>query len=124
MSHKINVPKMLESTADDGKLAKASAIFDEEENKFQSELNAVSIKGVMKVIVLENNTVAAEEPDENTQIDVIYVNNDSERSFNVGISNTHYRTPDGNLIILTVPPGGYGEVNFLNIGGTIYVRAV
>ena len=123
MSDIINVPKMLESTASDGKLARASAIFDADENKFQSELNAISIKGVTKVIHIDVNTLIVENPEENTQIDVIVVNDDSV-DHTVGVSNVRYRTPDGELLIITVPVGGYAEFNFLNIGGVIFVRGV
>lgn len=123
MSTYINVPKYLKPTASDRKLAGASAIFDEEEGRFQSEINALSIKGTMKVIPLTESTTVAEEPDENTQIDVLYVN-DTEEEFTVGVNNERYRTPDGQLMIIRVPVGGYAEVNFLNIGGTIFVRGV
>lgn len=123
MSTYISVPKYLKPTARDGKLAGASAIFDDEQQKFQSELNAISIKGTMKVIPLTEGTAAAEEPEENTQIDVLYVN-DTEEELTVGVNNERYRTPDGELMIIYVPAGGYAEVNFLNIGGTIFVRGV
>lgn len=123
MSEIINVPKMLESTASDGKLARASAIFDATENKFQSELNAISIKGVTKIIHIDVNTLLVENPEENTQIDAIVVNDDSV-DHTVGVSNVRYRTPDGELLIITVPVGGYAEFNFLNIGGTIFVRGI
>ena len=123
MSEIINVPKMLESTASDGKLARASSIFDADENKFQSELNAISIKGVTKVIHIDVNTLIVENPEENTQIDAIVVNDDSV-DHTVGVSNVRYRTPDGNLMIVNVPVGGYAEFNFLNIDGVIFVRGV
>ena len=53
---------------------------------------------------------------------IIYVN-DSGSSKVVTIPNT-YRTPNGSEIIIDVPNGGYCEVNYLNIGGVIYVRAL
>ena len=123
MSSTINVPKFLKPTASDGKLAGASAIFDDEQQKFQSELNAISIMGTTKVLQLVENTVADEEPDENTQIDVIYVN-DTDEEHTVGVDNEKFRTPDGELLIITVPVGGYCEINFINIGGTIFVRGL
>lgn len=49
---------------------------------------------------------------------------------NSGTSNlivtvpTTYKTPDGAAIELTCPGGGYCEVNYLNIGGTIYARGL
>ena len=123
MSEVINVPKMLEPTASDGKLAAASAIFDKDLQKFQSELNAVTIRGVTKVVQLEGNIIAEESPDENTQTDVIYVNDTGEQH-TVGVSHESYRTPDGRLMVVTVPAGGYAEINFLNIGGTVFVRGL
>lgn len=123
MSDVINVPRMLKPTASHGKLAEASAIFDKDIGRFQSELNAISIKGTMKLVQLTEGAAAAEEPEENTQIDVIYVN-DTENTLTVGVNNEVYRTPDGELMIIYVPAGGYAEVNFLNIGGTIFVRGL
>lgn len=123
MSDIIKVPRILEPTASHGKLARASAIFDEDEGKFQSELNSISIKGTLKLVQLTEGAAAAEEPEENTQIDVIYVN-DTENTLTVGVNNEVYRTPDGELMIIYVPAGGYAEVNFLNIGGTIFVRGI
>jgi len=123
MSEVINVPKMLEPTASDGKLAKASSIFDQDEGKFQSQLNALIIKGVTKLVQLTGNILADEEPDVNTQTDVIYVNDDAEQH-TVGVNNEVYRTPDGELMVIVVPSHGYAEINFLNIGGTIFVRGL
>ena len=123
MSDVINVPRILEPTASHGKLARASAIFDEDIGRFQSELNSISIKGTMKLVQLTEGAAAAEKPEENTQIDVIYVN-DTENTLTVGVNNEVYRTPDGELMIIYVPSGGYAEVNFLNIGGTIFVRGI
>lgn len=123
MSDIINVPKMLESTASDGKLARASAIFDEDIGRFQSELNSKAIRGSLKLVQLTENIVAEEYPEDLNQIDVIYVN-DTSSSLTVGVSNTRYRTPNGELVVLTVPAGGYAEVNFLNIDGIIFVRGV
>ena len=37
---------------------------------------------------------------------------------------TTYSTPDGQAIELTCPAGGYCEVSYLNIGGTIYARGL
>jgi hypothetical protein len=123
MSDVINVPRILEPTASHGKLARASAIFDEDIGKFQSELNSISIKGTLKLVHLTEGATAAEEPKENTQIDVIYVN-DTGRPLTVGVNNEVYRTPNGQLMVIVVPSGGYAEVNFLNIGGTIFVRGL
>lgn len=53
---------------------------------------------------------------------VIYTNSGS--SARTVTINTAYSTPDGNQISLTVPAGGYSEVNYLKIGTTIYARGV
>lgn len=37
---------------------------------------------------------------------------------------TTYTTPDGQAIELTCPAGGYCEVNYLNINGTVYARGL
>lgn len=37
---------------------------------------------------------------------------------------TTYKTPDGAAIELTCPNGGYCEVNYLNVGGVVYVRGL
>ena len=53
---------------------------------------------------------------------IVYTNS-SGSSKTVTIPTT-YSTPDGTAIVLTVPNGGYCEVNYLNINGTIYARGV
>lgn len=123
MSEVIKVPKRLEPTADDKKLAGASGIFDDDLNAFQSELNAVSIRGVTKVMHIDTNILLVENPEENMQTDVIVINDDSA-DHTVGVSNVRYRTPDGNLMVINVPVRGYAEFNFINIGGTIFVRGI
>lgn len=123
MSDIIKVPKRLEPTADDRKLAGASSIFDDELNSFQSELNAVSIRGITKVTHIDTNILLVENPEENMQTDVIVVNDDSV-DHTVGVSNVKYKTPDGNLMVINVPVRGYAEFNFINIGGTIFVRGI
>ena len=53
---------------------------------------------------------------------IVYTNNSG--SSKVVTVPTTYATPDGAAIELTVPNGGYCEVNYLNIGGTIYARGL
>lgn len=53
---------------------------------------------------------------------IIYVN-DSGSSKVITIPNT-YRTPNGSEIIIDVANGGYCEVNYLNVGGIVYARAL
>lgn len=53
---------------------------------------------------------------------IVYTN--SSGSDKVVTVPTTYATPDGAAIELTVPDGGYCEVNYLNIGGTVYARGL
>ena len=53
---------------------------------------------------------------------IIYTNS-SGADLTVTVPTT-YTTPDGAAIELTCPNGGYCEVNYLNIGGTIYARGL
>ena len=53
---------------------------------------------------------------------IIYKNNTSS-DLTVTVPTT-YTTPDGAAIELTCPGGGYCEVSYLNIGGTVYARGV
>ena len=53
---------------------------------------------------------------------IIYNNNNSYDL--TVIVPTTYKTPDGEAIELTCPAGGYCEVSFLNIDGTIFARGL
>lgn len=53
---------------------------------------------------------------------IIYTNS-SGADLTVTVPTT-YSTPDGAAIELTCPDGGYCEVNYINIGGTIYARGL
>lgn len=53
---------------------------------------------------------------------IIYTNSGSS-DLTVTVPTT-YSTPDGKAIELTCPAGGYCEVNYINIGGTIYARGL
>lgn len=53
---------------------------------------------------------------------IIYTNSSgSDKTVTVP---TTYSTPDGAAIELTCPNGGYCEVNYLNISGTVYARGL
>ncbi|MCH5307259.1 MAG: hypothetical protein J1E37_04205 [Prevotella sp.] len=54
---------------------------------------------------------------------IIYYNN-STAVKTVTVPTAGIKTPDGKEIVLQVPVGGYAEVNFINIGGTIFARAL
>ena len=120
------IPGRLKAVDMDGVVTGASDILDDELQQRQSEINKSvlkSIKGTTKVVSITSDTEAAEHPEVDSQTDVIYVNDTQDELF-VSVSNSQYRTPDGEVISLTVPAGGYAEVNFLNIAGTIYVRGM
>lgn len=53
---------------------------------------------------------------------IIYTNNTSS-DLTVTVPTT-YTTPDGQAIELTCKAGGYCEVSYINIGGTIYARGL
>lgn len=53
---------------------------------------------------------------------IIYTNSTSS-DLTVTVPTT-YTTPDGAAIELTCPSGGYCEVSYLNVGGTIYARGI
>lgn len=55
---------------------------------------------------------------------VLYVNGGNE-AYTIALSTASgYITPDGQAIELSCPEGGYCEVSYLNVSGTIYVRAL
>ena len=54
---------------------------------------------------------------------IIYTNSGSS-DLTVTVPTTNIQTPDGQAIELTCPAGGYCEVNYINIGGTIYARGI
>ena len=59
------------------------------------------------------------------QATVIYKNGGTSTVWTITVSNTsNYVTPDGNQLTLYCRKGGYTEINYLNIGGIIYVRGV
>ena len=59
-----------------------------------------------------------------SQAIVIYHNGGSTTDYDISISTTNIISPSGEQVNLTCPKSGYCEVNFLNIGGTIFVRGV
>lgn len=59
----------------------------------------------------------------NGKSETIIYTNSSGSDLTVTVPTT-YKTPDGNALELTCPNGGYCEVNYLNISGTIYARGI
>ena len=92
-------------------------------SKWTDSLGGTAIIGLYKKVYISSDTTYDEHPSENTQTGVIFVNIDTEEHY-VNISNEEYRTPDGGIISIPVPVGGYAEANFLNVGGEIYVRGI
>lgn len=91
--------------------------------QFVDALDNLGVLGTIEVVQLTSDMVANTNPAEGTQTNVLYVN-DTSTTWHVSVSNTNYRTPDGQIISLTVPAGGYGEINFMKKGGIIYARGV
>ena len=54
---------------------------------------------------------------------IIYTNSGSS-DLTVTVPTTNIQTPDGDPIELTCLSGGYCEVNYININGTIYARGI
>ena len=79
------------------------------------------LKGRYKTVTATSNIVASESPASGMETDVLYVNN-SGSTITVTASAQIYRTPNGNDLVIQVSPGMYGEINYTNINGVIYVR--
>ena len=79
------------------------------------------LKGKYKTVTTTSNIVASESPASGMETDVLYVNNGSS-TITVTASAQVYRTPNGNDLVISVSPGMYGEINYTNINGVIYVR--
>lgn len=86
------------------------------------ELTAAT--GFTYVQLTENltNVVCPVSLSDGQQHHVIY-DNPGSTEYTVAVS-TSYSTPDGNSIELTVPGGGYGEINYLMVGNKVFVRAI
>lgn len=79
------------------------------------------LKGTNKTVELTEDITFDEEVSIGEQKTVIYLN-DTNDMLAVTVPNNGYRTPDGEAIIIEIPSGGYGEVNIINIDGTIFAR--
>lgn len=58
---------------------------------------------------------------EGDECTVLYENVGDEQEFTVTVANI-YKTPDDDQLVVTVPPSGYAEVNYLKSGGVIFAR--
>lgn len=78
--------------------------------------------GSSKIVNIVSDIAFSETTEDNTQINIIYLNNsDSDKNIII-VASSIYKTPDGKNIEINIPPGGYGEVNILNINGIMFVR--
>lgn len=82
---------------------------------------AAFLKGGSVTVALTDDITFSDTVDAGVQKTIIYLN-DTSAEHTVTVPNTGYRTPDGEIIAIPVPAGGYGEVSILNIGGTVFAR--
>lgn len=81
-----------------------------------------SLHGTYKVINLTSNITVEEITEEETQLNVLYINNTSNELSVTVIASEIYKTPTGENLVIYVPSRGYGEINFLNISGIYFVK--
>lgn len=79
------------------------------------------LKGTSSKYLISEDTTIQETVNDGEQKTIILINNMSEE-LTVTVPNDIYSTPDGEAISIPVPAGGYGEVNIINIDGTIFAR--
>ena len=81
-----------------------------------------ALHGNSEIIEILDNIIFSETIDNNTQLTIIYINNsDSDKTVTV-VTSSIYKTPDGENIVITIPPNGYGELSVLNINNIMFVR--
>ena len=81
-----------------------------------------ALHGNSEIIEILDNIIFSETIDNNTQLTIIYINNsDSDKTVTV-VTSSIYKTPDGENIVITIPPNGYGELSILNINNIMFVR--
>lgn len=115
------IPGRLHSVTMEGITTGADEVMDDALQKRQSELNQKMIRGEQKVVRINQDTTATESPQSGEQIDVVYINT-SQTEVTVSIAaGGNVLTPNGASISITIPAGGYGEANWMNNGGTIFV---
>lgn len=79
------------------------------------------MKGSSETVGLSGDITFSDTVALGAQKTIIYLNN-TNVEHTVIVPNNPYRTPDGEVISIVVPAGGYGEVSILNIGGTVFAR--
>lgn len=82
------------------------------------------LHGSYKVVHVNSGGVVSENPEEGTEVDVIYTNSTNQEITLTIVPTQRVKTPFARDIVLIIPSGGYCEANYSNIGGTIYVRGM
>ena len=85
----------------------------------KSVVSAVTVNSDLSNVTCPSSITGASNT--GAQAVVIYVNGGTTTDYTVTVS-TSYKTPDGSQISVTCAKNGYCEINYLNIGGTIYAR--
>lgn len=81
-----------------------------------------ALHGNSEIVEILEDIIFSETIDNNTQLTIIYINNsDSDKTVTV-VTSSIYKTPDGENIVITIPPNGYGELSVLNINNIMFVR--
>lgn len=79
------------------------------------------IRGNSEVVEIRSDIIFNKTVVLNGMKTVVYENVTNE-NLTITVPNSGYRTPDGEAIVIEVTEGGYGEVNIININGTIFAR--
>ena len=79
------------------------------------------LMGISEVVELQESVTLSDSVGEGVQKTIIFLNGTQEEVV-VTVPSSVYSTPDGNSFVITVPARGYGELNLLNVGGTIFAR--
>ena len=82
---------------------------------------AAFMKGSSETVGLSGDITFSDTVALGAQKTIIYLN-DTNVEHTVIVPNNPYRTPDGEILSIVVPSGGYGEVSIINIGGIVFAR--
>lgn len=81
-----------------------------------------ALHGNSEIIEISEDITFSETIDNNTQLTIIYINNSASDKTVTVVNSSIYKTPDGEDIVITIPPNGYGELSILNINNIMFVR--
>lgn len=83
-----------------------------------------ALHGSNKVVVVDENLNAIEDIETNTELSVLYYNN-SDTTVTITFTPTEtYKTPNNDVLTLSINPNCYSEISFLNIEGITFVRGI